>query len=87
MKGSHTLEQARVQDITPTLLYLLGLPVAQDMAGEVLTDAFTTSYKRAQPIYTIPGYSRRYEATLEDTDFPELDDKAIERLKALGYIK
>jgi predicted AlkP superfamily phosphohydrolase/phosphomutase len=87
IKESYTLEQARVQDITPTLLYLLGLPVGLDMAGEVLTDAVTPPFKRAQPIYTIPGYSRPQVATSGDSDFPELDDKAIERLKALGYIK
>jgi predicted AlkP superfamily phosphohydrolase/phosphomutase len=47
---------ASVLDVTPTLLYLLGLPVARDMEGRVLTEMLDPVYARDHPVTFIPSY-------------------------------
>jgi predicted AlkP superfamily phosphohydrolase/phosphomutase len=51
-----TLGQASVLDLAPTLLYLMGLPVARDMDGRVLTEMLEESVTRGQPVTYIPSY-------------------------------
>jgi hypothetical protein len=47
-----------VVDLTPTLLYLLGLPVGRDMAGTARTDLFTREFTSRRPVTFIPTYDR-----------------------------
>ena len=41
-------------DVTPTILYFLGLPVARDMDGSVRTDMFDTAFNGQRTITFIP---------------------------------
>lgn len=50
--------RASVLDITPTLLYYLGLPVARDMDGFARTDLFGEAFTASRPITFIPSYGR-----------------------------
>ncbi len=50
------LQGASVLDITPTVLYLMGLPLGQDMDGFLLTDALLDDLKRNQPVTLISSY-------------------------------
>jgi predicted AlkP superfamily phosphohydrolase/phosphomutase len=45
-------------DVTPTVLYFLGLPVARDMDGFARADLFTRAFTADRPIVFIPSYSR-----------------------------
>ncbi|MGE0041831.1 MAG: alkaline phosphatase family protein [Vicinamibacterales bacterium] len=47
-----------VLDVTPTVLYYLGLPVGRDMDGFARTDLFTPAFTAAHPITFIPSYGR-----------------------------
>ena len=47
-----------VVDVTPTLLYFLGLPVGRDMDGYARSDLFTRAFTTERPIDFIPTYSR-----------------------------
>ncbi len=47
-----------VVDVTPTLLYFLGLPVGRDMDGYARSDLFTREFTAERPIDFIPSYSR-----------------------------
>jgi predicted AlkP superfamily phosphohydrolase/phosphomutase len=51
-----TPARASVLDVTPTLLYLLGLPVARDMEGRVLTEILEPAFARQNPVTFIPSY-------------------------------
>jgi len=42
--------------VTPTILYLMGLPVARDMEGRVLTEIVDEGFTRAHPVTFIPSY-------------------------------
>jgi predicted AlkP superfamily phosphohydrolase/phosphomutase len=53
--GSRTAS-ATLLDVTPTLLYLMGLPVARDMEGRVLSELVEAQYARDHPVTFIPSY-------------------------------
>ena len=47
-----------VADITPTILYFLGLPIGRDMDGTARTDFFEPSFTATRPVAFIPSYGR-----------------------------
>jgi hypothetical protein len=72
--------EANIEDIAPTALYLLGLPVADDMAGRVISevrDALEWPQER------IPSYETA--AAPRGSDAP-VDQETWEQLKGLGYV-
>lgn len=78
------LETAHVFDITPTALYLMNLPVADDFDGKPLTDAIAPDVKNKYRRKRITSYGRRYTEThLKQSSN---DDKMLDELRALGYI-
>jgi type I phosphodiesterase/nucleotide pyrophosphatase len=50
--------RASVVDVTPTILYFLGLPLGRDMDGYAITDLFERSFTDERPITFIPTYDR-----------------------------
>jgi hypothetical protein len=83
------LDDADVLDLLPTLLYLQGLPVAEDMPGRVLTEALDPDLLARSPVRTIPTYET---TPLHHPDAPILadaeEDRALrEKLRSLGYIE
>jgi len=76
----NTKVQATVYDITPSILYLTGLPVGRDMDGRPLLEAFTSE----RPVRTTVYTKMKHLPAKEDRD---RDRKKIEELKSLGYIK
>jgi predicted AlkP superfamily phosphohydrolase/phosphomutase len=50
--------RASVVDVTPTLLYFLGLPIGRDMDGYVRIDLFRPAFTEDRPITYIPTYDR-----------------------------
>jgi hypothetical protein len=56
VRGGTRLRGGRVADVTATVLYLLELPVARDMAGRVLLDAVSDDFANATPLRLVPSY-------------------------------
>lgn len=50
--------RASVVDLTPTILYFLGLPVGRDMDGFARIDLFKPSFTSDKPVTYIPTYGR-----------------------------
>lgn len=48
---------ARIQDLAPTILYLMGHPVPQEMDGRVLKEVFTPAFREAREESSGPGRS------------------------------
>jgi hypothetical protein len=76
------VQGARIIDLAPTLLHLLGVAVPGDMDGRVLQDILTDAYagevatQAAPTAVAVEGaYSAEDEALISD------------RLKSLGYIE
>jgi predicted AlkP superfamily phosphohydrolase/phosphomutase len=72
-----------VADITPNILYLMGLPVAKDMEGKVWTDLFDSSWVSAHPGTSIETYNtaEKVKGTMQ-----EVDKSTLEQLRGLGYL-
>ncbi|HEX6975581.1 MAG TPA: hypothetical protein VF147_14350, partial [Vicinamibacterales bacterium] len=51
-------QRGSIVDVTPTLLYFLGLPIARDMDGFARADLFTKAFSAERPIAFIPTYRR-----------------------------
>ena len=82
------LTEPSVLDITPTILALLGLPVAEDMDGRVLTEAIDPAFLKRHPVTSIPTYetaSDGDDGEREPIESP-IDDEVREQLRSLGYI-
>ncbi len=79
-----TIENASILDVTPTILATMGYPVAKDMDGRTLSEAFNDAFLRTNPVDYIDTYEdpEPKEKTLTDTDY----DKIKERLRGLGYL-
>ncbi len=50
------LNNVRVTDVAPTLLYALGLPVARDLDGRALTEAFSDEHVARRALTFVPSY-------------------------------
>ncbi len=50
--------RAALVDITPTVLYFLGIPVGADMVGQARTDIFKQAFTAENPVTFIPSYGR-----------------------------
>lgn len=79
------LGDVRLLDITPTVLALLGMKVADDMEGRVVEEIISEGWRNAYPRETVPTYDS--ENWREQTPIPsDVDELLMERLKALGYL-
>lgn len=83
-----SLKGASILDLTPTILYLLGLPVAKDMEGKVLLEAFREDFRKEQPVRWVESYEEAGEKKEPaEAVVTPLDDATREKLRTLGYIK
>lgn len=78
------LDSAHITDLTPTMLYLLGQPVVDDMDGHVLEGIFDEEFVRANPIRTVAA-TGGHEAVDADLSADETGE-IKERLRELGYL-
>lgn len=87
IKKGLTLPRCRIIDLAPTLLYLLGVPVPDDMDGQVLTAVFDDNYLRVNPVAFSRGEDKML--TTEERDiYSEKEKREIQRrLKSLGYLE
>gem|GEM_PF-1170777 len=76
---------ARAVDVAPTVLHLLGVPVARDMEGVVMRKLFTDAWWDGHPLRSVESYGMR-EAT-QDLTPTAADERIREELRALGYIQ
>ncbi len=90
VKEGHTITDAAIVDITPTILYLMNQEIPGDMDGDLLSDAFTNDYlKENSPVYSEPGDLVRENDSASEGErhFSETEEEAVkERLRGLGYI-
>jgi arylsulfatase A-like enzyme len=79
-------DEATVYDVTPTVLALMGLPVASDFDGRVLSEVISSQFLDQYPIKTIETYETE-EIGEQITIESDFDEEVINRLRDLGYIE
>lgn len=88
IKSGYRLRAASVLDMTPTLLYMLGLPVADDMDGRVLLEAFEPAVREKYPVQRTPTYET---GSSRPVSLPQgqgqADEELLDQLRSLGYIQ
>jgi len=81
-----SLDGATVLDVAPTVLALLRLPVARDMPGRVLEEAFRPDFFRGNRLRWVESHGQP-EGLRDDDGDSALDPAVLEKLKALGYVE
>lgn len=80
------VENARLVDMAPTMLYTLGVPIPEEMDGIVLEDLFTPLYREGHPIqFSVQGESSDI-TTVESNLTPEQEEQIRQQLERLGYL-
>ncbi len=71
-------------DVAPTILYLLDLPISQELPGEVIREAFKAEFLHQYS----PVLVERYPP-LDQLQFPddEIPAPFLERLQSVGYVE
>jgi predicted AlkP superfamily phosphohydrolase/phosphomutase len=79
------IDGAVIQDVAPTVLHVMGLPVPSDMDGRVLEDAFAEGFMDAYPLRVADVQGG--ERSSGEASYTEEGEKEIlERLRGLGYM-
>lgn len=73
-------------DVAPTILNMLGVPIAKDLDGRVLERLFPEHFRDRFPVRFIDTYGLKRTAPTTGGGSP-LDAEAIERLRSLGYVR
>ncbi|MEZ4868934.1 MAG: alkaline phosphatase family protein [Caldilineaceae bacterium] len=80
------LTYARIEDVMPTLLYSLGLPIPDDVDGRVLLEAFEPPWQAEHPIRVQAG-SRPNAVDEIDSGYSTAESQQLtKRLRDLGYL-
>jgi hypothetical protein len=79
-RAGTNLREAGIEDIAPTVLTVLGLPLSEERAGDVLAAAFA-----GEPVVsTVPTYGEPVRAS---PGAEQGGEQQVERLRALGYVQ
>jgi predicted AlkP superfamily phosphohydrolase/phosphomutase/Flp pilus assembly protein TadD len=83
VKVGSAVEGATQLDIAPTILQLLGLPVARDLEGRVLSEALSSQIAAPESIETWEDGDSGKDLATAGSD---VDPLIMEKLRALGYV-
>lgn len=78
---------ASIYDIAPTVAALLGLPVAGDLHGQVLSGALTGDFRTANPVRQVATWETTpLQHGSEVVNDPEAAARMEQMLRSLGYV-
>lgn len=80
------VEGLSIYEVFPTIAYLKGLPLAEDLDGRVAFEALEPGYVRRHPVRRIATYGVRGTED-EGVAASPADKTMIDRLRALGYVR
>lgn len=78
---------ASIYDIAPTVMALVDLPVAGDLAGQVLAGALTSEFRTAHPVRQVATWETTpLQHSGEVVNDPEAAARMEQMLRSLGYV-
>jgi predicted AlkP superfamily phosphohydrolase/phosphomutase len=87
IRAGQELGLADIEDVIPTVLYLLGLPIPAEMDGQVLTAALAEGLLQERAIaYGEPLLDPTADAVPADLYTAEEEEAVSDRLRDLGYL-
>ena len=87
IRSGHAFQGAQIIDVAPTILYLMGQPIPEDMDGEVLSTAIKDEYLESHELRFGDGVLEDHAETRPQEAMSTDDQKLVaERLQALGYL-
>jgi predicted AlkP superfamily phosphohydrolase/phosphomutase len=86
IKKNVEIKGAGIMDLAPTILYMLGLPIPDNMDGKVLTDIFTEDYQNKKTLRFTKRETIEDDTGEEHLYSDEEEDTIKDRLRGLGYI-
>jgi predicted AlkP superfamily phosphohydrolase/phosphomutase/Flp pilus assembly protein TadD len=86
VKRGFRIREASILDIAPTVLALQGLPRAADMPGKILATAFESGVQDRFNPNTVATLDREREVNPALAQGGEMDEQAMKKLEALGYL-
>jgi predicted AlkP superfamily phosphohydrolase/phosphomutase len=84
IKPGTSLEDARILDLTPTILHAMGVAVPHDLDGRVLSEAFEASSPAARPVVYSQANVYKDGASGPDLSDAEMEE-VQEKLRGWGY--
>ena len=81
------IEGAHIDDIARTVIHLIGLPVSDELTGEVLEDLLDPAFLAAHPVRTVPTYEAGPRRIQLNVGGSAQDEDMLENLRALGYVR
>ena len=85
IRHGHSIDAVRLVDITPTILYLLGVPISPMLEGRVVEEALAPGYVASHEL-RIDMEEPAFEPAAVAETSAEDDPQILQRLRALGYI-
>lgn len=73
-------------DVMPTLLYSVGVPVSRELPGRARTELFADAFTARVPLRFVSAYGAPAIAPRPPNATP-LDQEMLDRLRSLGYVR
>lgn len=85
LKQNYQVNGASVLDVTPTILYLMGLPIPKHISGKILKDGIDSNYLENEPVKTsdFDLHLFKHDTVIDGINKSDLK----KRLRDLGYIE
>ncbi|MBC8406193.1 MAG: alkaline phosphatase family protein [Planctomycetes bacterium] len=84
VKQGAKLDPVSIYDLAPTMAYVMGKKVPEDLPGKVITKAFTEDHLNGAPVRTKPGGFPDPPTVRSDTE--EEIDRSSNKMGELGYV-
>jgi predicted AlkP superfamily phosphohydrolase/phosphomutase len=85
------LPNLKIEDVTPTVLHLMGLPIPTDMDGRVLTETLSAESLRKRPVEfgsPLGRWPDEFGPVFVQEEMTDDDEELVrDRLRALGYVE
>ena len=87
MRRSQRIGGARLVDLCPTILYLLGCPIPPGLDGRMLSDLVAPELLTSDPPCFVPGEALGGNEERATPGLSDVEERSLEgRLKGLGYL-